>query len=70
MSRLYTVIEVASIIHVKPLTIYCWVKNGKLTHIRVGRLIRISADQLELFLRSGAADATVKSVCGIAEEGE
>jgi excisionase family DNA binding protein len=59
MSRLYTVPEVASILQVKPPTIYSWIKNGKLGHIRAGRLIRISSDHLETFLRSGAIVAEV-----------
>jgi excisionase family DNA binding protein len=52
VSRFYTVAEVASIFHVKPPTIYTWIKNGKLNYVRIGRLIRMTEEHLTAFLES------------------
>jgi excisionase family DNA binding protein len=69
MSRFYTVSEVASIFHVKPPTIYTWIKNGKLEYVRVGRLIRITEQHLAAFLESGVVNTTPMKAPGIAEAG-
>jgi excisionase family DNA binding protein len=69
MSRLYTVVEVALILHVKPSTIYVFAKTGRLEYIRVGRLIRISEVHLTAFLRSHTMSATPERTSGNAEAG-
>jgi excisionase family DNA binding protein len=69
MLRLYRVTEVASILHVKPPTIYTWIKSGRLGYIRVGRLVRISEEQLTTFLQSRTMSATAQRTSGMAEAG-
>lgn len=54
MERLHDVPEVAAILRVRPSTIYTWTRHGQLPHIRVGRLIRFTSEQITEFLaRSG-----------------
>jgi excisionase family DNA binding protein len=65
MSRFLTVTEVALIFRVKVPTVYTWVKTGKLEHIKVGRLIRITEENLAAFLESSAMHATVKRMSGM-----
>jgi excisionase family DNA binding protein len=48
---LYKVTEVATTLKVRPPTIYNWVDQGKLPHIRIGRLIRFTPEQIDEFLR-------------------
>lgn len=56
MARLMKAQEVADILQVKPSTVYTWVRQGRVPHIRVGRLIRFVAEQIEEFLsRKGDA---------------
>ena len=50
MEKLLTVPEVAVILQVKPSTVYTWVREGKIPHIRVGRLIRFRPLQIEEFI--------------------
>ena len=50
MERLLTVPEVAEELQVKPSTIYTWVRQDRIPHIRVGRLIRFTIDQIDKFL--------------------
>jgi len=50
MPPLQTVIDLATILGVKPSTIYTWVRQGKIPHIRIGRLIRFTHVQIEEFL--------------------
>lgn len=49
MSTLFTVDEVAGQLRLRPLTIYRAVKSGKLEALRIGRVIRITPEQLEAF---------------------
>jgi excisionase family DNA binding protein len=53
MGKLLTVPQLAQILQVKPSTIYAWTRQGKIPHIRAGRLIRFRPDQAEEILRSG-----------------
>ena len=50
MQKLLTVPEVADELQVKPSTIYTWVRQGQIPHVRIGRLIRFSFEQIEKFL--------------------
>jgi len=47
MEKLLTVPEVAQLLQVKPSTIYTWVRQGKIAHTRVGRLIRFTLAQIK-----------------------
>ncbi len=51
MEKLFTVFEVADKLQIKIPTLYCWVAQNKIEHIRIGRLIRFTSGQLEEFLR-------------------
>jgi excisionase family DNA binding protein len=51
MPPLYKVPQVATILGVKDSTIYGWVDKGKIPHIRAGRLIRFTPDQITDFLQ-------------------
>ena len=42
-----TVKEAAELLHVAPGTIRRWAERGKLSHIRIGRLLRISKEEIE-----------------------
>ena len=54
MPRLLDVTEVATNLKVKSPTIYAWVDQGKLPHIRIGRLIRFTPEQIDQFLRTSS----------------
>jgi len=51
MPPLYKVTDVATILGVKASTIYGWVDQGKIPHIRVGRLVRFTVEQVAEFIR-------------------
>lgn len=50
MDRLYTCKEVADRYHVKPFTVWSWIREGKLTAVTVAnRLYRIRQEDLDKF---------------------
>jgi excisionase family DNA binding protein len=53
--KLHTVREVAEKLRVKPATVYSWIRKGKLAAMRVGRLLRITEEQIDNFVRSSLA---------------
>ena len=53
MQKLITVPELAQVLQVKSSTIYTWIRQGKFPHIKAGRLIRFSPEQVDDFLRKG-----------------
>ena len=50
MPKLYDVRDVAEILGVKESKIYAWVDQGRIPHIRIGRLIRFTPEQINGFL--------------------
>jgi excisionase family DNA binding protein len=66
MQHLLIVPEVARLLRVKPSTVYGWIRSGKLEHLRVGRLIRITPEQIENFVahNSPARFSAVTSLTG------
>lgn len=51
--RLFTVDDVCNILSVKPLTIYRWVKSGKLKGYNVGgKALRFKREDIDAFLES------------------
>lgn len=52
MEKLLTVPEFAEILRVRPSTVYAKVHQGKLPHIKVGRLIRFKEAHVDEFLRT------------------
>lgn len=51
MKKLYTVNEVAEMLHVSPKTIRHWTQTGKIPYFKVGCLVRFEADQVDSFLK-------------------
>jgi excisionase family DNA binding protein len=63
--------DVAAILKVQPATVYTWVRQGRLPHIRIGRLIRFSPVQVEEFLNgNGHAMGQKPRPKGDEEEGQ
>jgi len=56
--KLYDIRDVAKILGVKPSTIYTWIKQGKIPHIRIGRLIRFTLEQIDGFLQGNIRQTT------------
>lgn len=44
---MYKVCDVANIFKVNKCTIYAWIKNGTIKHIKVGKSIRIPTEEVE-----------------------
>jgi excisionase family DNA binding protein len=55
--KLLTVVEAAEALRVKPATIRAWVLRRKINSFRVGRAVRISAEEIERVLRNGLRPA-------------
>ncbi|BBW95329.1 substrate-binding domain-containing protein [Geobacillus icigianus] len=62
--RSYTIEEIASLLKVSKLTVYDLVKKGKLPAFRVGRQMRVTADDLERYIagQKGEVAATPPAV--------
>jgi len=56
MERMLTLKEVAQILKVHPLTVYEWVKAGKLRAYKLGRVYRVAEKDLEVFLASSSTE--------------
>ncbi len=56
-SLLLTVHEVAKILRLNPLTVYGYIRNGKLRAAKFGRSYRIAEDDLQHFIRSHTMEA-------------
>lgn len=48
--EMYRVEDVMAMMDVSKFTVYQWLRSGRLESIKVGKLRRISADQLNAFL--------------------
>jgi excisionase family DNA binding protein len=49
--KLYDIRDAAKILGEKPSTMYTWIKQGKIPHIRIGRLIRFTPEKIDGFLQ-------------------
>lgn len=47
-----TVSEVAKLLKLNPLTIYAYIQKGELSAIKFGRYYRVSAQDLDLFIKT------------------
>lgn len=57
--RLFTVEDVCNMLSVKPLTIYRWVKSGKLKGYNVGgKALRFKREDIDELLTSSRVDAS------------
>ena len=48
--KFYTVDEVAIILKVNPMTVYRWIKAGKLKSYKAGKQYRVKKEDLDKFL--------------------
>jgi excisionase family DNA binding protein len=55
--KLLTVAETAEALRIKPATVRAWVLRRKINSFRVGRAVRISAEEIEQVLRNGLRPA-------------
>ena len=55
-NNLLTPEQVAGILQINVLTVYSYIKQGKLDAIRLGRTYRIVPDDLELFIEANRID--------------
>ncbi len=50
LSVLMNVREVANLLRVAPLTVYGLIWSGKLSHVRIGRAVRVRRSDLDTFI--------------------
>ena len=50
--KFLTVFEVASLLSVKPSTVYQWVSLGEIPHYRLGRIVRFRRKDLEAWVEN------------------
>lgn len=55
--KLLTVAEAAEALRIKPATIRAWVLRRRISSFRVGRAVRIPADEIDRVLRNGLRPA-------------
>lgn len=51
--KVYTLDEIAELLHVTRRTLYTYVKDGKLKAVKVGKYWRVTEKNLEAFLSKG-----------------
>jgi excisionase family DNA binding protein len=49
--RLLTVRELAEYVRVNPFTVYRWVEQNRIPHLRVGRTLRFRLQDIDEFMR-------------------
>ena len=52
MEKLYTPEQIAQLLQVNVVTVHRWLRDGKLKSVKIGRLWRVSARNLEEFIHS------------------
>ena len=52
MSKFYTCDDVAKMFSVKLITVWDWIRNGKLKAYKIGKMYRIDEKQLNEFMKS------------------
>ncbi len=57
MERLYTPKEVAEILAIHPITVFKWLRNGKLQGVKIGSLWRIPERVLDDVAKNGTYPA-------------
>jgi len=56
-SKLLTVSETAEALRIKPATVRAWVLRRKISSFRVGRAVRVSAEEIDRLLHDGLRPA-------------
>ncbi len=46
MDKLLNILEIAKMLGVKPATIHCWVSEGFIPHVKLGRLVRFDKTEV------------------------
>lgn len=54
MSKLYTCDEIAEMFSVKSITVWDWIRKGKLKAYKIGKMYRIDQSQIDEFVSSKA----------------
>ncbi len=49
--RLLTIDEVAEFLHVNPMTVYAWVKEGKIPAFKIGKVWRFRKTEIDEWLK-------------------
>jgi excisionase family DNA binding protein len=57
---LLTVREVATILRCSPQAIYLWCESGRLSHVRLGRLVRVTPDDVRQFIEAGRSTGALR----------
>ena len=47
-----TITQVSEWLHIKPSTLYAWVSQGKIPHVKIHGLIRFHSDEIQQWLAS------------------
>jgi excisionase family DNA binding protein len=47
-----TIVQVSEWLHIKPSTLYAWVSQGKIPHVKIHGLIRFQPDEIQQWLAS------------------
>lgn len=54
--RIYTLDEIAEMLHIMRRTLYTYIKEGKLQAVKIGKYWRVSETNLQAFLEKGTAN--------------
>lgn len=46
-----TIKDVTKMLQIKPATLYAWVAQGMIPHLKIGRLLRFDPDEIEVWLQ-------------------
>lgn len=57
LTKLFTVQETADALRIKPATVRAWVLRRRINSYRVGRAVRIAAEEIERVLHDGLRPA-------------
>lgn len=55
-NRIYTLDEIAEMLHITRRTLYTYIKEGKLQAVKIGKYWRVSETNLQAFLEKGTAN--------------
>jgi excisionase family DNA binding protein len=56
-TKLFTVAETAEALRIKPATVRAWLLRRKISSFRVGRAVRVSAEEIDRVLHDGLRPA-------------
>jgi excisionase family DNA binding protein len=60
--KLLTIVEAAEMLRIKPSTMRAWLLRRRINSYRIGRLVRISSEEVEKVLRDSHVPAKWQSV--------